>query len=58
MNPNFHVEEPGQQGTILFSCSTHLSIKFKQLINDEIAQINRNFRFGSPKPVIYPADKC
>ena len=40
---------------LLFSCSTWLSIKFKLLINDGIAQINRNFRLRSPKPVIYPA---
>ena len=42
----------------LFSCSTQLSMKLQLLINEEIAQININFRFISPKPVIYPADKC
>ena len=41
-----------------FSCSTQLSVIFKLLINTEIAQINRNFWFRSPKPVIYPANKC
>ena len=33
--------------------STQLSMKFKLLINTEW-----KFRFKSPKPVIYPADKC
>ena len=44
--------------TALISCTTRLSMKFKLLINDEIDHINRNFRFRSPTPVIYPADKC
>ena len=45
----------------LFSCSNHLSMnsmKFKLLINTEIAKINRNFRFKIPKQVIYPAHEC
>ena len=42
----------------LFSCSTKLSLKFKLLIDTEIANINSSFRFKSPKPVIYPAYKC
>ena len=36
----------------LFSCSTQLSMKFKMLINIEIAKINGNFRFRSQKPAI------
>ena len=42
----------------LFTCTTQLSIKFKLLINDKIAQTNRNFRFRSPKHETYPAQKC
>ena len=37
----------------LFSCSTQLSMKFKPLINIEIAEIYEIFRFKSPKPVVY-----
>ena len=36
---------------------TQLSMKFKLLINSEIAKIMGNFRFKSPKPDIYPANK-
>ena len=50
--------DPGTEVIKLFSCSTQLSIKLKLLINDEIAQINLDFRFRSPKPVIYSAHKC
>ena len=42
----------------LFSCSAQLSWKFKVLIHTEIAKINQHFRFRSPNPVIYPANKC
>ena len=42
----------------LFSCSTQLSMKFKMLIDIEIAKIYRIFRFNSLKPAIYPANKC
>ena len=42
----------------LFPCSTQLSMKFKFLVNTEIAQINGNFLFRPSKPVIYPAVKC
>ena len=42
----------------LFSCSTQLSMKFKLLINIEIAKINGFFSVISSKPVIYPANKC
>ena len=38
----------------LFSCSTQLNMKYKLLINIEIASIDRNFMFKSPKPGIYP----
>ena len=47
----------GSEVIKLFSCSTVLSI-FKLLINIVMAKINGNFRFKSPKPVIYPANKC
>ena len=40
----------------LFSYSTQLSMKFKLLINTKIGKINGNFRFKSPKPVIYPVN--
>ena len=49
---------PGSENIKHFSCSTQLSMKFKLLINTEIAKINGNIRFKSPKPVIYPANKC
>ena len=42
----------------LFSCSTQLSMKFKMLINIEIAKIDGIFRFNSLEPAIYPANKC
>ena len=42
----------------LFSCSTQLSMKFKMLINIEIAKINGFFRLNSLEPAIYPAYKC
>ena len=50
--------KPGPEVIKLFSSSTQLSIKFKQLINDKIVQIKKNFRFRSPEHVIYPADEC
>ena len=42
----------------LVLCSAQLSMKLTVLINTRIAQINRCVRFRSPKPLIYPADKC
>ena len=42
----------------LFSCSTQLSMKFKMLLNIEIAKINGIFRFNLLEPAIYPAYKC
>ena len=42
----------------LFSCSAQLSMKFKMLINIEIAGVDGTFGFESPKPVICPANKC
>ena len=33
-------------------------MKFKLLMNIKIAKIKVIFRFKSPKPVIYPANKC
>ena len=42
----------------LFSCSTQLSIKFKMLINIEIAKIYGIFRFNSLKLAVFPANKC
>ena len=41
-----------------FSCSTQMSVKFKTLINIEIAKIYGIFRFYSLTPAIYPANKC
>ena len=41
---------------IEISCSTLLSMKFKLLLNTEIAKITGNFRIKSPKAVIYPAN--
>ena len=52
------VSVPGPEVIKLFSCSTQLSMKFKMLINIEIAKINGNFMFRSQKPAIYPANKC
>ena len=37
-----------------FSCSSELSMKFKALINTEITNIGRHFRFMLPKPIIHP----
>ena len=45
----------GGYKTILFSAK--LSVKFKLLMNTEIAKINGNFRYKSQKAVIYPANK-
>ena len=51
------------RGYITFSCSTQLSIKFELLTYTEVAKINGNFNFESPKPVscwnfnIYEQDK-
>ena len=42
----------------VFSCSAQLNMKLKLLANTDIAKINGNFRFLSPKSVIYPADEC
>ena len=53
---DFH-KAPGAEVIKLFSCSTQLSMKFKMLINIEIAKIYGIFRFNSLKPVIYPANK-
>ena len=49
---------PGAEVIKLFSCSTQLSMKFKMLINIEIAKIDGIFRFNLLKPAIYPANKC
>ena len=49
---------PGPEVIKLLSCSTQLSMKFELLIYIEIAKVNENFGFKSPKPVIYPANKC
>ena len=38
--------------------STKLRLKFKLRIHIEIAKINEIFKFKSPKPVIYLANKC
>ena len=42
----------------LFSRSTQLSMKFKMLINIEIAKIDGIIRFNSLEPFIYHANKC
>ena len=42
----------------LFSCSTQLSMKFKSLIDIDIAKMNGICRFKSTNPVIYHAYKC
>ena len=55
---SFKTLGPGAEVIKLFSCSTQLSMKFKMLINIEIAKIYGIFRLKSPKPVIYPANKC
>ena len=47
---------PGPEVIKLFSCSTQLSMKFKLLINIEIAKIIGIFRVISSKPVIYAAN--
>ena len=49
---------PGPEVIKLFSCSSQLSVKFQMLINTDIAKINGNFRFKSPKQIIHPANKC
>ena len=41
----------------LFLFSAQLSMKFKLLINIQIAKICGIFKFKSPKPNIYPANK-
>ena len=48
----------GLQVIKLFPCSTQLSMKFKMLINIEIAKIKGIFRYEPLKPAIYPANKC
>ena len=48
---------PGPKVIKLFPCSTQLSMKFKLLINIEVAKIEGIFRCESLKPVIYPANK-
>ena len=59
-NPNFSYlrSGPGAEVIKVFSCSTQLSMKFKMLINIEIAKIDGIFRFNLLEPAIYPADKC
>ena len=52
------VSRPGAKVMKLFSCSTQLNMKFKMLINIEIAKIDGIFRFNSLEPAIYPANKC
>ena len=49
---------PGPEVIKLFSCSPQLSMKFKQLINIEIAKITGIVKFKFPKQVIYLASKC
>ena len=46
--------DPGLKVIKLFSCSTQVSLKLKQLINSRIAKINGNFRFKSQKLVFIP----
>ena len=46
------------RGYKFFSCSTQLSMKFKMLINIEIAKIDGIFRFNLLETAIYPANKC
>ena len=40
------VEDQSDPDLEVIKCSTQLSMKFKPLINTEIAQINGNFRFN------------
>ena len=47
-----HLIDQAQEVVKLFSFSTKVSMKFKLLINLEIAQINGNFRFKSPKQAL------
>ena len=49
---------PGVEFIKLLSCSTQLSMKFKMLINIEMAKIDGIFSFNSLKPAIYPDHKC
>ena len=49
---------PGSEVIKGFSGSTQLSMKFKMLMDIEIAKIDEIFSFISPKPVIYPVNKC
>ena len=58
LNKTQTLHRPGPEVIKLFSRSTQLSLKFEWLINDKIAPKNWNFRFRSPKHLIYPADKC
>ena len=51
-------EDPWPRGYKTFSGSIQLSMKFKMLINIEIAKIHGIFRFNLLKPAIYPANKC
>ena len=51
-------DQTGAEVIKLFSFSTQLSMKFKMLINIEIAKIDGIFRFYLLEPAIYPADKC
>ena len=45
--------KPGPKVIKTFSCSIQLRLKFKLLINTEIAKISRNSRLRSPRPEIY-----
>ena len=58
LQEHFEFTNPGAEVIKLFSCSTQLSMKFKMLINIEIAKIDGIFRFNSLEPAIYPVNKC
>ena len=53
MKKVLYSQRTGPRVIKLFSCIFLQSMKFKLLINTEIAKINGDFRFKSPKPVIY-----
>ena len=57
LQEQFEFTNPGAEVMKLFSCSTQLSMKFKMLINIEIAKIDGIFKFNSLEPAIYPANK-
>ena len=52
---SYRKQWPGPDVIKRFPCSTQLSVKFKLLINDKMVQINLNFCFRSPKPIMYLA---